>query len=304
MQRFFLLETVTRRAPLGIRFLDFVRGVSVHDSLAVTVWRQGTTGPKQAALCSPLSGIYGFRSLPGLRDFEVGERPATDWCASPPDVGEPTAEQLTHFSTLQGLLGAEESPTQANFILSVEDQMGRFLPQALLLCLPKEHLIEIPLLSSPTRLAPGGLGAVRGQIAIQQGGLATGPAGWALVTASPDNNVTTYVGVADARGMFTLFVPYASALPPLEGSPPHGSGTIDQLTWQLTIQVFYQPSKLSFVPTLSPPDTLSILGQAAASIYDQPGVAGPNLVRPIRFGDDLAVKTVGRSELLIDPAPP
>ncbi len=31
MQRFFNLEKVIGRAPLGIRFLDLVRGVSVND---------------------------------------------------------------------------------------------------------------------------------------------------------------------------------------------------------------------------------------------------------------------------------
>ena len=302
MQRFFMLERVIRRAPLGLRFLDLVRGVTVNDGLVVTAWRVGTSGPKQAAVPSPMSGIYGFRTLPGFGRFEVGELPASDWCGSPPDFGSPpevTADELTDLSTLQRLLIADENPTRANFIVYVEDRMQRFLPQVLQMCLPKERLVEVPLFSSPARLAPGGLGIVRGELARQQD---SQPASWALVTASLDH--ATYVGVADARGMFILFVPYASALPPLEGSPPHGSGTIDQLTWPITIQVFYQPLKQQFVPGLAPPDMLSILEQTSANVYAQAGMPLPTLTGTIRFGGDLVLKTDHQSQLFVDPASP
>jgi hypothetical protein len=189
----------------------------------------------------------------------------------------------------------------ANFIIYIEDRMQRFLPQVLLMCLPKERLVEVPLFSSPARLAPAGLGTVRGQLATHQDSLPTGPASWAFVVATLDNH--SYVAVADARGMFTLFVPYASALPPLEGSPPHGGGSIDQLTWPINIQVFYQPSEQQFVPNLGLPDTLSIMQQARADIHDQTGMPVAELTRAIRFGGDLVVATLGQSELLVDPAP-
>ncbi|MFL5626851.1 MAG: hypothetical protein ACJ788_14805 [Ktedonobacteraceae bacterium] len=307
MQRFFQLETVIRRAPLGLRFLDLVRGVTVNDGLVVMAWALGTRAgarPAPTALRSPLSGVYGFRSLPGLRRFEMAERPASDWCGSPPQGSppEPTAVELTDLDTLRGLyLATEESPPRANFIISVEDRMERFLPQTLLMCLPKERLIEVPLLSSPARLAPAGLGVVRGEVIRQQDAQ---PAAWALVTVSPDNGVTDYVAITDARGMFTLFVPYANPLPSLQGSPPHGSGTLDQLTWPLTIRVFYQPSRQRFVPGLDPPDMLSILEQAVAEIYDQIGVHSSTLMRPLRFGVDVVITTVYQSQLLLDPAPP
>jgi hypothetical protein len=305
MLRFFKLETVTRRAPLGLRFLDLVRGVTVNDGLMVTAWPAGATEPKLTALRSPLSGTYGFRNLPGLRRFEMDERPASDWCGSPPvgspPVGLPTAEELTDLTTLRGLLIADESPPRANFIVYVADRLERYLPQTLVMCLPKERLIEVPLFSSPARLAPAGFGVVRGQLARQQD---ANPAAWALVTVSPDNNITNFVAITDARGMFIVFVPYASALPPLVGSPPHGSGSIDQLTWQLTMRVFYQPSKQRFVPDLAPPDILSILEQGGAEVYDQLGTHSSILVRPLRFGADLVVTTVYQSQLLVDPAPP
>jgi len=304
MQRFLALEKVTRRAPLGLRFLDLTRGVPVTDGLVVTAWPKGTNGPKQMAMRSPLSGVYGFRSLPGFGRFERAERPASDWCG-PPETSPPelTAEDLTNLNTLHGLLSTDENAPRANYIVYVVDQMERFLPQVLLMCLPKEQLIEVPLFSSPARSAPVGSGIVRGEL-LDQSANPKKPASWALVTASPDDNVTTYVSIADARGMFTLFIPYASALPPLEGSPPRSSGTIDQLTWRLTIQVFYQPSRQTIVTGLKPPDILSSLDQERTNVYDEGNVAGPSLFRPISFGGDLVVKTPGQSQLLVDAVPP
>lgn len=301
MQHFFELEAVTRRAPLGLRFIDMVRAVSVNDALVVTTWQIGTSGPKQTAITSPLSGVYGFRTLPGLRRFEVGERPASDWCGSPPDASPP--DDLTSSGVLRDWLSADENASKANFIVTVEDRMDRFQPQLLLMCLPKEHLIEVPLFSSPSRQAPAGLGVVYGELVTHPGPLPTQPASWSLVTATLDGH--TYVAVADARGMFVLFVPYASALPPLvDGQFPHGSSTIDQLSWSITIQVSYQPSKQRFVPGVEPPDILSIMEQGSTNVYAQVSAPLPELATVIRFGRDLRVATEGQAELYVDPALP
>src|SRR5712691_4793341 len=120
MLRYFKLETVTRRAPLGIRFVDIVREVGVNDSLVVQTWQKGTVGPKQTALASPLSGVYGFRTLPGLGRFEVGERPASDWCGSAPDTLSP--DDLRVSGAVYSWVNADENAAKANFIVSVEDR--------------------------------------------------------------------------------------------------------------------------------------------------------------------------------------
>lgn len=302
MQQFFALEQVKQRTPLGMRFLDMVRGVTITDGLLVTAWpvHAGGASSRQTAYRSPLSGIYGFRSLPGLEEFERGQRPATDWCASPPGVGQPALGDLASLGTLQTLIYADEGVSAANFIVYVQDSMQRFLPQILLMCLPKEELIEVPLFSAPSRIGPAGFGAVRGEVWLLQD---SSPASWALITASLEA-MTTYVTIADARGMFTLLVPYASALPTLTGSPPHGSGTIDQLTWTLTIQVFYQvlPNIQIFpgVPGAGLPDMRSILGQTQVMIYDSSLTTSvASLTRSIRFGQDVVVATSGQSRVYI-----
>lgn len=275
------LETIVRRAPLGLQFLDLARGVPVTDGIEVRAWPVADTGPGYPAVRSPLSGIYGFRSLPGFRPFETGERPASDWCD--PAESSPLAD------------------TEPNFVVVVEDRLQRFLPQALRLCLPRERLMEVPLFSAAARAPLPGLAVIRGELWDR---LHDRPAGWAMVTASTDD-AATYVGLADARGMVTLFVPYASALPPLQGSPPHGAG--DQLTWPLVVQVFYQPAQQQAVPGLGWPETRSILEQDRAEVYDTPLSHGPSITRSLRFGQDLVISTEGldpphRSRLLVDPA--
>jgi hypothetical protein len=292
-------ERVIRRAPLGLRFLDLARGTPVTHALSVTARPVGATRPVVLAERSPLSGIFGFRALPGLRAYEVGERPATDWCGSPPDVGPTPLDALAEPDTLRELVGAGAPVSPVNFAVRVVDRLGRFLGLSLALCLPRERLLEAPLFSAPSRPVLPGQGVVRGQIVRRAGG---GPASWAFVTAGTEDG--TYAAVADARGMFVLFVPYASALPPLLGSPPHGTGPIDQLTWPLIVQVFYEPAVQRPVPGLGaedPPDIRSIFEQRLAIVFDTVVASGPSVVRPIRLGEELVVATEGDARLLVDP---
>jgi hypothetical protein len=314
MDRLLRLETIIRRAPLGIRLLDLARGTPVTDGMVVTAQRVGALQKSYLAERSPLSGIYGYRSLPGLRPFEVGEQLAVNWCSSPPDLGLPTAEDLLNPDMLHHLVGVDTGGSAPNFVVSIEDRLERFLPQTLLMCLPKERLLEVPLFSAPARPTPTGLAVIRGELWDR---MADRAAGWAMVRASADG-VMIYTAIADARGMFTLFMPYASALPPLIGSPPHGLFAIDQLTWPLTVSVFYQPSRqrrVASLPPAAPPDTRSILEQSAAAVYEAfnnsvPDVSGPAVIRPLRFGQELIVTTHGRdtldrphARLIVDPAP-
>lgn len=280
-----------------MRFLDLARGLPVTDRLIVTTWAAGAREPKFTATRSPLSGVYGFRSLPGLRPFEQNEQPALDWCSSPPNGISISPDALHDLNTLRDLITAGAGGPAPNFVISVVDQLERFLPQVLLMCLPKEKLIEVPLFSAPARPVTPGMAVVRGELweAANER-----PASWAFITASPEP-ATTYVAVADERGMFTLTLPYANSLPPLVGSPPHGSTPIDQLTWPLTVQVFYQPMHQRFVSGLDPPDIRSILEQDAAQLHDTPGSPAATLMRSLRFGEPLTLATQGRSRLLIDP---
>lgn len=284
------LETVSRRAPLGLRFIDMARGLLVGAGLAVSAWPLGAPGLARQAASSPVSGAYGFRALPGLRRYAEEGAPASEWCAPPPPL-PPDAEDLQDIGDLRALVRTSAGATP-NFALLADDPAGRFLPAALLMCLPRERLVEVPLFSGPARPAPPGAGVVRGELWDQ---LNDRPAAWAVVAASTGGS-TSYLGVADARGMVRLFVPYAAALPPLAGDG-QGSGPLDQLSWPLTVQVFYQPLQQRPVPGVSiapaPPDLRSILEQAAARIFNGGAGEAPlaTVTRQLRLGVELELRT-------------
>ena len=291
-----VLESSVRRAPLGLRFIDLAQGVAVSDGLEVLAWPLGVRREARYAVRSPLSGIYGYRALPGLRLFEVGQQPASFWCT--PGVSSPP--QSIELPGLEQPLDPDFEGPLPNFALQVSDHQGRFLPLSLLLCLPKESLVEVPLFSSPSRPALSGQGVLRGQV---WDAASDRPAAWALVSAAPDDT-TSYAALADARGVFTLFLPYASTLPPLMGSPPHGG---DELRWELTIRVAYEPAGQQRLIGQEPPDLRSLLEQAPAQIHDQVGVVADHIIRLLHLGQELQVVTENldppnRMRLLVDSA--
>jgi hypothetical protein len=260
-----ILERTTFRAPLGLRFLDAVTRTAVVDGLSVEAWPVGDRGASRSAVRSPLSGLYGFTTLPGLRDYEVGRRPATDWCPNPPP--EPIGE--------------------GNFVVRAVDGLNRFLPMTLLACLPRESVAEVALFSAPSRPAPAGLATVQGEVWDETNDR---PAAWATVEVS--TAATSAIALCDQRGMFLALLPYADALPPIAPGP----GPATPLSWSVTIRVHYQPAGQFRVDDgpQNPPDVRSLLAQAPAT----PAA----ITRELRFGHPLVVATEGRPRLLVQPA--
>jgi len=273
-QTFVSLEKIIRRAPLGVRFMDMVRNVQVEDGLDVQVWPVGYPGSALIAERSPVSGIYGVRSLPGLRDYETGAAAASTWCT-----------------------GIDEA-SEANFVLHVKDKFGRFLSQARLLCLPKEALLQIELVSSPARPGvPGFIQAV-GEVWDQTADQA---AAWALVGTDDE----AYVTIADHRGMFALYLPFPAPPP-----GANGSTSLGDLTWDFTFRVRYQPTNQTAITGAEPPDTVSITEQNFATLYDTfvegdagATVTGPTITRQFSLGSSLVLKTQGEgiARLLLTP---
>jgi hypothetical protein len=260
------LETVVKRSPLGLRFRDITRDVPVTDGLVVQAQPRGATRPQLLAVRSLLSGIYGFHTLPGLRDYEWGRRPASDWCTN------------------------GGSPAEANFVLTIADRQQRFLPQVLLLCLPREQVVEVPLYTSPVRPSPGGYAVIRGEIWDQSAGA---PARWAMLSATPGG----YATVADAKGLFALYIPY----PPLADATGFGSVPLTQLAWPLTFAVQYAPGTQVAVLDGQPPTTASIVGQAAATVFDTETTSGSSLSRSVPYGRELVLSTARLPRLLVAP---
>jgi hypothetical protein len=186
-------------------------------------------------------------------------------------------------------------------VITVEDLQERFLPQLLLLCLPREQLLEVPLFSSPAREPLIGWGAIRGQLVMFDGTQIGAGASWAVITAQISGR--SYVTVADARGIFLIFVPYARFPAPQPGAALQGTAPVEQISWDVTIQVAYQSTKQVFLLGVVPADIQSIIEQSPAKIYQTLGQAVDVLHAQLPFGRDLLLTTTGQpSRLLIDSA--
>jgi hypothetical protein len=111
--------------------------------------------------------------------------------------------------------------------------------------------------------------------------------------------------VADARGIFVIFVPYAR-FPALHNGGSQQSGVyMARLVWDVTIKVSYQPSRLLFVSGVEQPDMHSIISQGRAGIYQQADHAAGEFNAQLPFGKDLVVTTEGQqSFLFVEPALP
>ncbi len=264
------MERIVRRAPLGLRCIDLAHNVPVGAGLVVQARHVSGSGGVFTAYRSPVSGIFGYNTLPGLADYEWDRSPASAY-ASPSD---PLAPQ--------------------NYLITIEDAAGRYLPQAIRLTLPQERVIPVLLFSSPARPVSSAFGVIRATLwdAVNQR-----PAAWALLTATIDS--TDYQAVADARGEVALWVLY----PSIQHAPNADTTPMTDLAWPVTISVQYQPSAqepLPVLPPTAPPEHKSILAQTQGTLEGL-----PTLSRNLIYRKEVILKTASdtRSRQHVEPAP-
>ena len=311
------LETLTRTAPLGLRCVDIATRSQVSAGLSVTALALDRAArPTPATLTR--SGVYALRDLPGLREFEFGDDSVFE--SSPP-----------------------ASPAGLEFAVLVEDAWGRYLPYSMRLTLPRRRMMTTFLFPAPSRPHAAGLTTIRGSLRDTTRTLADGsaaPARFARVEAEYDltSPPTAYVGLADWRGEFALFLPEPNPLKPPAGvtvTSPNTSGrqTISQLRWPVTLRFFYEPQSQQFIttdergrvsnltgqtegvtdepPAASGPRYFpvlpSLLNQSASGVFAVAGASGPPgaaLEAEIEFGKDLVTRTAGTRDSGVWLVPP
>jgi hypothetical protein len=259
------LERRIHRGVLGIRFVDAATGAYVANGLNILAWQIGTTYPLFGATRAPSSGVYGYRSLPGLEKYVRGERELTDFCAD--DQAAPT------------------------YFVVVEDGERRFLPQLRRLCLPKARLYEMRLYSSPARSLGSATGAIRGQVMLKTAGDPL-PAPWAVVTAQI-NGGSMYETISDKRGAFVLFVPY-----PKSGTPPN-QWTVT-LRVRSDVGTLTPPAGIPLAAFADLPDFSTIIGQPNNQIFDTLADATPvdSITRTLTAGVNLIAESNGGGKRL------
>lgn len=289
-----VLEQFDTYTPLGLRFWDPALDRAITDGLRVTAWPMLTPGQRISAVRTR-SGIHTFRWLPGMRPVEHRY--------PDPDFFDASV------------------PHRRAFVVTVQDELDRFLPAAFRVDLPlpyggvflAERAASIPdgsprgvyLFSAPTRRTDDRLTAVRGTLADAD---SREPVPWAQISIRvPHGDV--FHGLADDAGRFAVFLPIPSLEEGFAGSPAsfgHGTPMGDR-GWDITLAANSQPVSLSALPGTALPEYRSILDQAAAELWssvpDPSGVSDLQLMLRLPFGRQLIVKTPPLSEQLVTPAP-
>ena len=266
------LEGVLRTTPLGLRFWDPVLGRHVNDGLLVTAAALDVPSLPRIALPNRTGGL-GFRTLPGLRDSDLGASSSAFW-SSPP----------VHRDYLIRMTDTQERFLPLTF-RATAPHSGWFTP-------PFENALDslpvgsIPLFPDASRsLGPGAI-AVRAELWDQ---IADSPAAWAFVQL----RVSTQVGIAIAHGLADhhghVLAAFPHTEPILHGRAtvlPTEPGNLNGLTWSLEFAIFYRRLPGDRLP----PDLCDILGQPHAGTLDPNALEIRRDVNDLQFGSNLHLR--------------
>ena len=322
-RRYRVLEQIDTVCPLGVRFWDAVADDQIRSGLRVRVWPEPSRAPVVEA-SRTRSDVYAFHGLPGLAALERPPAVPTGAATAPPD----------------DVFGSQASPPGGAgtrpFVLEVVDLERRYLPAAIRLDLPLPEpgvfLARPPgsppgspvgspgdvappgfyLFSAPTRSRSAGVAVVRGELADASTGDA---AGHALVRVSIPEQPDRF-GLSDAAGRFAVQFP----LPPLAGglgelwvspggavSPPGPPGPpVADRTWDLALDVAWEPGALAPLPGTDLPDLARVLDQQPAGIVlaagSPPAPPASEWSGTLRYDGEVVARSAGDSRLLIVPA--
>lgn len=290
MQEYRLLETVTRRTQLGIRFWDPAMNEQIRSGLMAVLYPVDNQRKKVVATCTR-SGNYVFNGIPGMFELE----------------------------TVSSEDNSVTSPVDSRqYVLEISDSLQRYSTVALQveLPLPYKGLFLVDDEGSSPALAPRGFNLyssinrrtasqfifIRGDLIDRNSGK---PAAHALVQVETENGFSWY-GISDADGKFAVMMPYPYLSIAFGSSPPSSDGLrLFQRTWILNISVFYEPLGQESLPGSVLPDYSSVLNQNQALIYIESPDTDVGEVAQMQadlvYGRDLIVKTTGYSELYISP---
>ena len=293
-----VLEELTGRTLLGIRFWDPALDEQVRDDLLVRARRADGVGPERTAVRTA-GGLWAFHGLPGLHALERGDEAGegAEPLASPPE------------------------PAAVRFLVSVEDARRRFLPVAFTVDLPLPYrgpwnpgLEASPqssaaarcyLFSSPNRPAGPGLAVVRAHLADADHNGPDGapaPAAHALLELELEGGGRWY-GLADRRGSVAVLLPWPTVTGTIATSPPNGTfPPLARQRWSLTVRVRWSPGLPTQPVAGGAPDLRAVRQQELARLWPDAGPTVPELEAELAYGRELVLRTSGRPELLIEAA--
>ena len=284
-----VIEELSTFCPLGLRFWDAVSDDQVRNGLQVRAWPVPARRPVVNAFRT-VSGNYAFQGLPGLREIET------------PSAAVPPASP----------------PLTRPFVVEASDPERRFLPIAFRVDLPlaarglfMPPLVSSPapgvggfyLFSSPVRQRPPGIAVVRSELVDLVGA----PVPWAMVRVTIAGQGDRW-GLADEAGRVAVQFPLPLLTPfgELFGSPPGvvspPGPPVGDRTWDVTVAVFSEPSRLTPLPGTTLPDLAEVFQQAAAGVITadgSPPVAAVSWPGTLGWDGELFAATAGHRQLWV-----
>ncbi len=275
--------------PLGIRFWDPALDAPVTDGLTVIAYPEGARRLARTAFLTA-GGVYAFRDLPGLHDYEH----------PPGDTPAPAS-----------------LPAQRRFVIEVNDADDRFLPVCFYLdapirgVFPQQTATSLGgtapgffLFSASTRATTPVLATVRAELRERIDATHDRPAAHALLEITTPDGVA--IGLADARGAVAVLLPYpVFTVAPAGASSLIPSSTGPEQSWAVGVGVRYQPSAFSVPTGAVLPELRGVLAQAPGVIWTSrsapPGQGVNALSETLLFGQELVLRTAGESVLLVGP---
>ena len=275
-----LLENLSRVAPFGLRFWDQVSGSIIIDGLIVNAYPADNPDHRTKAFTNRL-GIYIFRNLPGLHEFEFGTGNKEFW---------------------------DDFSIKRPFVIEVNDSENRFLPfnfsvelpvkglfnlESLLLGSPPNGGNFIPLFSTPSRAIPGALAVVRAELwDITEGK----PAAWSVLEIWADG-LSPIKGLADEKGRVAIIFPYPEPASDTSGSPPGAIKPLHEENWKINLQLYYSSKNAD----LRIPDLYKIMQKNPATILSVLSPPTPLKEVILEYGKELIIKSQLKSILFILP---
>jgi hypothetical protein len=266
-----VLEQITLTAPFGVRFWDVATSAQAESGLSVIAYPNHFPELRTSATEGP-SGVYSFSGLPGLRDAEKGSGDDAYWAANPPVV--PYTVQITD-------LALRYLPFQFSVSLPVRELFSKWDSPISTGLTPGSDWL--PIFSTPSRILPGPLGAVRATLQDDARG---GPAAWTLLTVQAPG-LPALTALADERGVVSLYQPYPEPAGSGSSSPLVNPNLTNQ-TWPITVSVSYD----GIQAVNNSPDLDQVLRQSAAFVWrDSAHTFSVNEFQLI-FGTELVLRSL------------
>ncbi len=279
-----VLDRVTLRPALALRFWDTAAATDLVEDLAVAIFPPANPLVRQTAQMNP-SGIYVAHTVSGLREYELGQ--SEPGAASPPGVVPRRIEVTDPDGRFQPLAFDAALPVDGLFTVAAP---GLSPPQAPNLPslggLPPLSLAGlVPLFCAPARPLPEPLGVVYAQL---RSDLSRQPAAWCLLGVSLDG-VLCGLGLADDLGRVAVMFPFPEPPRRALASPPTAH---DDFAWDLTLSAYWSPA-LRSLPAPVIPDLADVLASLSAPVGVVASRTPPAPALRLSYRQPVTVRTAG-----------